>query len=283
MMRSLLYVPATSERFLAKAAERGADVLIVDLEDAIPESRKDAARESLAEAVRLCRRGPSRVFVRINGSTERERLDVEAACRAGADGVFVPKIRDAAHVLDIERQIEVNERRRTDRPAMRLILAIETASALFEARAIAGACARTVGLNCGSEDISTALGAQPSPETLYLPKLLVHIAAKAAGVLSIGLLRSVADYRDRDAIAASASEARRYGFDGATCVHPSVVPDLNAAFAPDAAQIRWARALVAAAKSQQATGQGVFVFEGKMVDRPVFRRAETLLAALSEI
>ena len=93
----------------------------------------------------------------------------------------------------------------------------------------------------GGEDLATAMDAEPTPEMLRLPKMMVHLAAKAAGVMSFGLLRSIADYSDREAIAASAREARALGFDGASCIHPAVVPILNAAFAPAAAAAAPAR------------------------------------------
>ena len=120
---------------------------------------------------------------------------------------------------------------------------------------------------------ATELGATPTPEVLRTPKLLVHYAAKAEGKLSFGLLRSVADYADLPAIEAAGREAREHGFDGATCVHPSVVPILNAAFAPDDAEIAWAERVVAASKS----GAGGFTVDGRMVDRPVLLKAQAIL------
>jgi citrate lyase subunit beta/citryl-CoA lyase len=122
------------------------------------------------------------------------------------------------------------------------------------------------------------MGAEPTPEFLRQPKLMVHLAAKAAGVLSLGLLRTVADYRDIEAITRAAREARDFGFDGATCIHPSIVPILNAAFAPTAEQVDEARRMIAAAEAEAAQGRGAFVFNGKMVDEPVVARARALLA-----
>jgi citrate lyase subunit beta/citryl-CoA lyase len=130
-----------------------------------------------------------------------------------------------------------------------------------------------MGLLVGSEDLATELGATPTPEVLRTPKLLVHYAAKAEGKLSLGLLRSVADYADLVAIEAAGREARAHGFDGATCVHPSVVPILNAAFAPSESEIAWAERAVHAAKS----GVGAFTVDGRMVDAPVIARARKIL------
>lgn len=277
-MRSLLYVPANSERFVAKSADIGAVVIILDLEDGVSEVQKDNARQTLTEAVRVCATGSSQIFVRINGGTERERADVEAVCRAGAHGIFLPKARNAQHVRQLVEALENHEAQSRCAAPLKLIVAIETADALFEARDIARASDRIVGLNCGSEDIATALGASPTPQTLHFPKMMVHVAARAAGVMSLGMLRSVADYMDLAGITAAAKEAKEYGFDGSTCVHPSAVPILNQAFLPSAKEMAWARRLLDAARGREATGQGAFAFEGRMVDRPVFRRAQIIVS-----
>jgi len=275
-IRSLLYVPVSSERFLAKAHERGADALILDLEDAVAPARKDAARERLGGAVAMTQRGGGRIFVRINSEPHRIRLDAEAACRAGADGLLVPKARDAgaiAALVDFLTGIE----RAIDRAPISLVPMIEDPGAVLDARTIATASPRVFALMTGGEDLATTLGAEPTPEVLRFPKLLVHLAAKAAGVRSFGLLRTVADYNDLEGIEKSAHEARRFGFDGASCVHPAVVPILNRAFSPTEAELDHARALIAASDRARAAGVGAFEFEGRMVDEPVVRRARALI------
>lgn len=270
MIRSLLYVPAHSERFIAKAHERGADAIILDLEDAVPAEHKLAARAGLAESVRAVGRNGARVFVRINAG-ELAREDAAAACRAGAAGLYVPKVRDAQSLADLAaflHELELPLRREP----MAFVPVLEDAGAILDARLIARA-PRVLALATGGEDLALAMGAMPTPDVLRLPKLLVHYAAKAEGVLSFGLLRSTADYADSEGIVAAAKEARAHGFDGAACVHPSVVPLLNAGFAPDEAELDWARRVVAAAEA----GDGAFVVDGKMVDAPVIARARRLL------
>jgi len=275
-IRSLLYVPASSERFLAKAHERGADAIILDLEDAVAPAQKDAARERLAGAVAMVGRAGAVVFVRINAGPERLFRDAEAACRAGAAGLLVPKAREPAALAVLGEYLAGIEQS-IGRPAMSLVPMIEDAGAVLDARALALASPRVFALITGGEDLATALGAEPTPEVLRTPKLLVHYAAKAAGVRSFGLMRTVADYNDLAAIEAAAREARTFGFDGASCVHPAVVPVLNRAFSPTPRELDHARALVAAAERAQAEGRGAFAFEGRMVDEPVVRRARALL------
>ena len=270
-MRSLLYVPAHSERFVAKAHERGADAIILDLEDSVSEDSKDQARLGLAEAVTMVRRGGATVMVRVN-SGDRQHDDALAACRAGADALYVPKVRSAEELGTLASVLESVETQ-AGRAPMGFVALIEDPAAVLSASAIAKA-PRLVGLSLGGEDLALALGAQPTPDVLHLPKLLVHYAAKAAGLLSFGLLRSVADYSDLAGITAAAREARAHGFDGATCVHPAVVPLLNAAFAPSAEEQAWAKRVL----ERAAAGDGAFQLDGKMIDAPIIARARAIMS-----
>jgi citrate lyase subunit beta/citryl-CoA lyase len=254
-LRSLLYVPAHSARFLARAHERRSDAIILDLEDAVPEADKDRARDALAEAAKSVSSNGAKVLVRVN-SGERRRADAEAATNAGAMGLVLAKA-------------ELNELGSFGLPAVAML---ESPGAVLDAREYARHPG-VMGLLVGSEDLATELGATPTPEVLRTPKLLVHYAAKAEGKLSLGLLRSVADYADLVAIEAAGREARAHRFDGATCVHPSVGPILNAAFAPSESEIAWAERVVHAAKS----GVGAFTVDGRMVDAPVIARARKIL------
>ena len=277
MLRSLLYVPASSDRFIAKAHERGADAIILDLEDAVAPTEKDSARARLAAAVASVGRNGAAVFVRINTQPELMERDAQAAARAGAFGLLVPKVREPQQLQELARLLDRVERESSLQQLV-LVPMIEDAGAVLDARRIAIAVPRVCALITGGEDLATSLGAEPVPEVLRLPKLMVHLAAKAAGVLSLGLLRTVADYADLAAVEKSAREARAFGFDGASCVHPSVVPILNRAFSPSEQELDHARRLIAAAARATAAGQGAFAFEGRMVDEPVVKRAQALLS-----
>jgi citrate lyase subunit beta/citryl-CoA lyase len=148
---------------------------------------------------------------------------------------------------------------------MVLVPMIEDPGAVLDARTIAAATPRVFALITGGEDLATSLDAEPTPEVLRVPKLLVHLAAKAAGVRSFGLLRTVADYNEVEAIERSAQEARAFGFDGASCVHPKVVPILNRAFSPSRRRsIMPAVSLLP--RRGQARGEGAA--EGRMVMSP---------------
>lgn len=263
-LRSLLYVPAHMDRFVGKAHERGADAVILDLEDSVPEAQKDAARAALATAVGAVGQSGARVFVRIN-ATERMTADAQAALDAGAVGVMVPKVENAQ---DLER---------LPKGCDQVIAILETARGLLAAQSIAAA-PRVIALCLGGEDFATQTGAQPSAETLRLPKLLTHYAAKAEGKLSLGMLRSVAQFDDLDGLRDAANEAARFGFDGATCIHPSVVSVLNTAFGPSAEAVAQARRIILAAKDAEERGIGAFQLDGEFIDAPIVERARRLIA-----
>lgn len=278
MFRSMLYVPASSQRFIAKAHERGADAIILDLEDSVAPSEKESARRGLVESVPTVSRNGAKVFVRINANKDMLLADAEAGCRAGAFGLFVPKANHRGELKRLDRHLAKVEKSMKKRQKTMLVLLIEDPGAVLDARALAEATPRVLGLATGSEDLATAMGAEPTPEVLRLPNLMVHLAAKAAGVLSFGLLVSVAGFRDIAGIARAAREARAFGFDGATCVHPSAIPILNETFAPSAEEIDRATRMVLAYEESLAAGKGACVFEGKMIDVPIVMRARALLA-----
>lgn len=269
-LRSFLYVPAHSERFIAKAHERGADAIVLDLEDAVPEADKTAARDNLPATIASVTRNGAAAFVRINPGT-RQRDDAIAATRAGVHGLFIPKAGNTGALEALAGALRPEEAKFGRAPTP-FVAMIEDAAAMLDARAIARV-QRVMALSFGAEDFTSVTGGTPTPDVLRFPKLSVHYAAKAEGKLSFGLLQSIADYSDLDALAAAAREAKAHGFDGATCIHPSGVPILNAGFAPTDTERDWAVRVLEAAKTSDA----VFTLDGRMVDAPVLARARHIL------
>jgi len=269
-LRSFLYVPAHSERFIAKAHERSADAIILDLEDAVPETEKTAARDSLPTTIASVTRNGAAAFVRINAGA-RQRDDAIAATRAGARGLFIPKACDPGALEALAGALR-SEEARLARAAIPFVAMIEDPAAMLDARALARV-QRVMALSFGAEDFTAVTGGTPTPEVLRYPKLAVHYAAKAEGKLSFGLLQSIADYSDLEALAAAAREAKAHGFDGATCIHPSGVPILNEGFAPTEVESDWAARVLAAVASSDAA----FSLDGRMVDAPVVARARRIL------
>ena len=277
MIRSLLYVPASSSRFIAKAHQRGADAIILDLEDSVAPSEKEKARAGLAEAIPSVSRNGAKVFVRINSEKQMILADAEAACSAGAFGLFVSKASDVKGLIRLSKHLDKVEKSLKRKQKTVLVLLIESPGAVLDARALAVATPRVFGLITGSEDLATAMEAEPTPEVMRFPTLLVHYAAKASGVFSFGFLLSQAEYGNLAAIARAAKEARSFGFNGGTCVHPSAIPILNEAFSPSVAEIDRAERMIAAYEESLSAGKGACVFEGKMIDIAMVARARLLV------
>jgi citrate lyase subunit beta/citryl-CoA lyase len=272
--RAMLYVPANVPRFVAKSATAGADAVVLDLEDSVPPAEKTTAREALGQAIATAGAGGATVLVRVNRPLELAVADVLAAAGGGAAGILLPKTLGPEHV-----QLMAELLARAEQRPMAILPLIETAAALQKVEAIATAHPRVQGLLIGTEDLATDLGAAPEDEILAFAKRRMALAAAAAGVFAYGTLGSVADYRDAEQVRRVAEAARRAGFAGATCIHPSLVPVLRAAFSPPAEEVAWAQRVLAAAAAAEAEGRGSFVVDGRMADEPIIARARRVLAA----
>lgn len=276
--RSLLYVPANNPKFIGKAHTRGADAIILDLEDSVPQSERPAARAGLADAARSVAQNGADVLVRINRPLQEAVLDIEAAVMPEVAAFFVAKSESAEHLRLLEEVVEAREN------ALGLpsghtgfVPMVETASAFFRMAEIAGALTRNVALTLGGEDFALDNRMVPDGETLFLPNQEVVYAARAAGIVPLGTFGTVADFQDLDAYRESARKARRYGFEGSSCIHPGVVPVLNDEFAPAPEEIDHAERVVAAYEKSVADGVGAITIDGKMIDVPVAIRAQNLL------
>jgi citrate lyase subunit beta/citryl-CoA lyase len=277
--RSLLYVPATRESFVAKAHTRGADAIILDLEDAVAVAEKPAARAALAGAIPQVRQGGADVCVRINRPLRMAVQDIDAAVAAGADVLVLTKLMGPEHVRLLSELIAESEAAHgVAIGRTRCIGLVETADALSAMEAIAKADPRMVALGAGGEDLATDLGAEPSPDALYLPKMLALMAARAAGILPLGFVGTVAGLSDPEGYRAMLRRSRKLGFACASCVHPSQVEVINAEYGDSAEAVAEARRMVAAFAESLAKGVGAVTFEGRMIDEPVVARARRLLA-----
>src|SRR3954453_11056598 len=277
--RSLLYVPATRESFVAKAHTRGADAIILDLEDAVAPAEKPAARAALAAAVPAVRQGGAEACVRINRPLRLAAADIDAAVAAGADVLVLTKLMGPDHVrLLAELTADSEAAHGVPVGRTRFIGLVETAAALSAMEAIARADDRLVALGAGGEDLATDLGMEPTPDALYVPKMLAVVAARAAGVLPLGFIGTVAGISDMEGYRAMLRRSRALGFACASCVHPLQVPIVNEEYGARAKVLDRARRMVAAFDEALAKGIGAVSFEGQMIDEPVVERARRLLA-----
>ncbi len=203
--RSILYVPGNVPKFIDKAHERGADCVLVDLEDSVPPAEKPRARAMLPETMKKVARGGADVAVRINRPLRLAIPDIEAAVRPGLSALFVTKTESVHHLRLLDEVVSDLERER-GLPVGGVGFGgmIEHPRALAEVNDIAEHAPRLIALMLGGEDFALETGSVPGDETLELPKRLVAFAAQAHGVPMIGILGTVADYSDPDAYRKSA-------------------------------------------------------------------------------
>lgn len=277
--RSLLFCPANAERFVSKAHTRGADAIILDLEDSVSPAEKPQARACLAAAAATVGQAGADVLVRINRELPWAVEDIAGAVGPGVMGLVLPKVMGPEHIRLLGEVVAARELALGLDPGYtRFVALVESAAALEHLNAIARADARLVAMAVGGEDLATDLQAEPTADTLYVAKMLGLQAARAAGILPLGVLASVAGVADSEGYRAMLARSRALGFACATCVHPAQVPLLNAAFGASPQELERARRLVAAYEHGLSDGRGAVLFEGAMVDKPVADRAYRLLA-----
>jgi citrate lyase subunit beta/citryl-CoA lyase len=279
MWRSMLFVPVIVEKFVDAAHRRGADAIILDLEDSVPESQKPRARELIQDAAAKVSRGGADVTVRINRPWRQTLRDLEAAVSPRVRALLCPKIASADHVKMIAEVVsDLEAERGMPVGSTFLVPMIETADAFFHIHEIARADPRIIAINLGAEDFALSVGMLPEAEGLFYPKQHLIIAARAAGVMPLGFIGTVADFKDLDAFRATIRRSRRLGFMGASVIHPSQIQILNEEFRPTAEEVDLARRIVAAYDKSTAEGIGAIVLDGKMIDVPIVVRAQQTLA-----
>lgn len=271
--RSVLFLPASNPRAIDKVRSLPCDVAILDLEDAVAPEAKSDARAAAVEAVRAGGFAP-RLGVRINGlDTPWGEADLAALAASGVQLIVAPKVDDAAAVRSLAGRV----------PAGAALWAmIETPGALLDLPAIARAASATPleALMLGVNDLAVGLGTGAAPDREPLkPWLAVTVAAaRAHGLLAIDGVYN--DFADADGLTAECAQARLFGFDGKSLIHPSQIEPANAAFSPSAEEMAQARALVAAFAAPEAAGKGAIRIDGRMVERLHLAAAERLLARL---
>lgn len=281
--RALLFMPGDSRRKIDKGASSGVDSVIMDLEDGVALGEKDAARASIRTALDEVDFGRTERLVRINGVQSPWFMDDLGAVLPGhPDGIVVPKIESPEALRLIDRRLSQAEVERGWQPnTIALLIMIETARgvvALREIAATAAQCPRLQALIFGAEDLAADLGATRTPAgwEVFPARAAVVLHAKANGLQAIdGVFIAL---EDEAGLIADTDAARSLGYDGKTCIHPRQVAPVQAVFTPTPAQVERAMRLVLAYTTHQAEGRGAFAYEGQMVDLPIVRAAQTILA-----
>src|SRR6185295_19054568 len=269
-LRSALFVPLTDERFLAKAHGRGADALLLDLEDSVPPAQRAAARALLPDAARRLAAQGATVLLRVNPAPELLALDLEAAAELPLAALLLPKVETAREIANAERLLGAS--------SIKIVAMLESPAAVLDAVAISRAGTRLAGLAFGSEDYCGALGIASDKAALDVPAQMVAMAARARGLAALGQPGPVAEFADMDGYARLLERAKAMGFTGTLCIHPKQVTAANRIYAPTEEEIGLAREIVAAFDAALREGRGACALHGRMIDAPVAEQARATLA-----
>lgn len=271
--RSALYLPASNQRAIAKARELPADVIILDLEDAVAPEAKAEARAQAVAALGEGGFGPRELVVRVNGlDTEWGEADLAALSQGNAAAVLVPKIASASDFVAYRSKLG---------GLTPLWAMIETTASLFRLDEIAGAEGMAA-MVMGTNDLAKETGARLNGSRLPFVGAL-GLAVAAARAHGIAILDGVFnDIDDEPGFCAEARQAVDFGFDGKTLIHPRQIEPCNVAFSPDAEEIEWARRIMAAFEKPENASKGAIRVDGKMVERLHLHRARSVLAGDGE-
>ena len=278
--RSALYMPGSNTRALEKARTLPADMLILDLEDAVAPDAKEAARRQIADALAAGGYGARELVVRVNGlDTPWGRDDIAAIARCSADAMLLPKVEGAATVraaADLLAQHGAPE-------SLRLWCMIETPRGVLGAAEIAAAHPRLAGFVMGTSDLAKDLHARHVPGRLPLIVSL-ELCVLAARAHGLAILDGVhLDLDDAEGFAAACRQGAELGFDGKTLIHPKTIAAANEAFAPRAEEIVFAEKIIAAHADAAAKGQGVVVVDGKLVENLHVENAKRIVRLADQI
>ena len=280
VQRSMMILPVHVQRFVEKAHLRGADAIVLDMEDAVPPGEKKHAREVVRSATALVGRGGADVLVRVNNEADLLELDLDASIHPGLHAIFIPKVEDKEDVLGVESMIESLERDRGLAPSqVKLAIHIESPKGLMNLKEIAAASDRIESMSLGVDDYCLELGVEPSSEgtELFLPfTMMVHVC-KAFGILPMGILGSVSGYQDLASFEAAANRGKQLGSVGGYCVHPGQVEVLNRVFSPTKEAVDHARRVVEAFEAGLKEGRAAITMDDMMIDTPIYKRALSVL------
>jgi citrate lyase subunit beta/citryl-CoA lyase len=271
----VLFMPGSNARALEKARTLPADVLVLDLEDAVAPEMKLTARAQVVGAARAGGYGRREIVVRVNGlETPWGRDDLTAAAGAGADAVLLPKVESAETVRAALAVLG---------PAPAVWCMLETPRGILEATSIAAASPRVAALVMGTSDLTKDLHARATRDRtpLVTSLQLCVLAARAAGITALDGVHL--DLDDDASFAAACRQAADFGFDGKTLIHPRQVAVANEVFAPAPGDVDWARRVIAAHADAVASGRGVVVLDGRLIENLHVDDARRVLALADAI
>jgi len=285
LLRSLVFVPGNRSNMLERALGFSADIIMVDLEDSVPPGEKAAACELATEWVPRLAAAGKRVMVRVNAlDTGLASGELSAVVCPDLAGISIGKGNTAWDLQQVDQLLApLEDKAKIAAGSIKVVPWIETAMAIVHVYEMARASQRIVGIAFGGEDYTNDMGVTRSDfgEECYFARSSVAVAARAAGVA--GLDGPFVGFRDPDGLRTDSSAARRMGYTGKFAIHPAQIDIINETFSPDPKDVEYARRVVEAWDEAEAAGRGSLSIDGRMVDVPVVKRAQNLLAQAAAI
>ncbi|HEP6857176.1 TPA: citrate (pro-3S)-lyase subunit beta [Streptococcus pyogenes] len=279
LRRTMMFVPGANAAMLRDAPLFGADSVMFDLEDSISLKEKDTSRALVHFALKTFDYSSVETVVRVNGLDSCGALDIEAVVLAGVNVIRLPKTETAQDIVDVEAVIERVERENgIEVGRTRMMAAIESAEGVLNAREIAKASKRLIGIALGAEDYVTNMKTRryPDGQELFFARSMILHAARAAGIAAIDTVYS--DVNNTEGFQNEVRMIKQLGFDGKSVINPRQIPLVNEIYTPTEKEIDHAKQVIWAIREAESKGSGVISLNGKMVDKPIVERAERVIA-----
>lgn len=278
LRRTMMFVPGANAAMLRDAPLYGADSIMFDLEDSVSLKEKDTSRALVHFALKTFDYRQVETVVRVNGLDTVGALDIEAVVLAGVDVIRLPKTETAQDIIDVEAVIERVERENgIEVGRTKMMAAIESAEGVLNARDIAKASDRLIGIALGAEDYVTNMKTRrhPDGQELFFARSMILHAARAAGIAAIDTVYS--DVNNTEGFQNEVRAIKQLGFDGKSVINPRQIPLVNEIYAPTEKEIQNAKEVIWAIREAESKGSGVISLKGKMVDKPIVERAERVI------
>ncbi|HGI1264678.1 TPA: citrate (pro-3S)-lyase subunit beta [Streptococcus pyogenes] len=279
LRRTMMFVPGANAAMLRDAPLFGADSIMFDLEDSVSLKEKDTSRALVHFALKTFDYSSVETVVRVNGLDSCGALDIEAVVLAGVNVIRLPKTETAQDIIDVEAVIERVERENgIEVGRTRMMAAIESAEGVLNARDIAKASKRSIGIALGAEDYVTNMKTRryPDGQELFFARSMILHAARAAGIAAIDTVYS--DVNNTEGFQNEVRMIKQLGFDGKSVINPRQIPLVNEIYTPTKKEIDHAKQVIWAIREAESKGSGVISLNGKMVDKPIVERAERVIA-----
>jgi citrate lyase beta subunit len=277
--RALLYMPGDNWKMITKSITLGVDSICMDMEDGTAVNKKAEARATIARALQELDFGASEKLARINSvGSGWEKDDIEAVLPYKPDGIVIPKVESFEQVEWASRIIEDAELKNGwPVNSIRVLIGVETAKGILNLKEIA-AHPRLDAVIFGGEDFAASIGATRTTDAIELlyARQAVIVACTAFDLQPLDIV--TIDYKDLDALKLESEFGARLGFSGKQVIHPHQVPVVQAAFTPSAEAISYAKRIVETFEASQKEGKGAYSLDGKMIDMPLLKNAQKVLA-----